>query len=61
MLKQGPLKYAIENTEGVISQELITFRVRNGQLIKETVTRRFNKDDYHDSSSYEPLINLEEN
>jgi hypothetical protein len=44
-MEQGPLKSALENTEG---------------LIKETVTRRFSKDDYHDSSSYEPLINLEE-
>jgi|MDSY01.1.fsa_nt_gb hypothetical protein len=60
MLKQGPLKYAIENTEGVISQELITLRVRDGQLVKETVTRRFNGDDYHDCSSYEPVIKLEE-
>ena len=59
-MEPGPLKSAMEKTEGVISQELVTFRVRNGQLIKETVTRRFSKDDYHDSSSYEPLINLEE-
>ena len=59
-MEQGPLKSALENTEGVISQELITFRVRNGQLIKETVTRRFNGDDYHDCSSYEPVIKLEE-
>ena len=59
-MEPGPLKSALVNTEGVISQELTTYRVRDGQLIKETVTRKFNKDDYHDSCSYEPLINLEE-
>ena len=59
-MEPGPLKSALENTTGVIKQELITYRVRNGQLIKESVSRKFSASDYHDSCSYEPLINLEE-
>tara|TARA_A200000159_G_scaffold148380_1_gene156115 strand:+ start:47 stop:244 length:198 start_codon:yes stop_codon:yes gene_type:complete len=59
----GPLVSAFEsNVEGVVKQELITYRVKDNMLRKETVTRKFNHDqtDWHDTSSVEPLIHLEE-
>lgn len=59
----GPLVSAFEsNVEGVVKQELITYRVKDNMLRKETVTRKFNHDqtDWHDTSSIEPLIHLEE-
>lgn len=59
----GPLVSAFEsNVEGVVKQELITYRVKDNMLCKETVTRKFNHDqtDWHDTSSVEPLIHLEE-
>ena len=60
-MEPGPLKSALENTTGVIKQELITYRVRNGQLIKGSVSRKFSASgDYTDSTTFEPLINLEE-
>ena len=41
----GPLVSAFErNVDGVVKQELITYRVKDGQFRKETTTRRFNKD-----------------
>tara|TARA_B100000900_G_scaffold394062_1_gene391153 strand:+ start:1101 stop:1295 length:195 start_codon:yes stop_codon:yes gene_type:complete len=54
----GPLVSAFEaDTDGVIKQELITYRVRDGMLVKETTSRKFqaNGKDYHDVSSVEPL------
>tara|TARA_B100000900_G_C20540122_1_gene700103 strand:+ start:1096 stop:1293 length:198 start_codon:yes stop_codon:yes gene_type:complete len=59
----GPLVSAFEsNVEGVVKQELITYRVKDNMLRKETTTRKFNHDqtDWHDTSSVEPLIHLEE-
>lgn len=59
----GPLVSAFESDpKGIIKQELITYRVKNGQLRKETTTRRFNSEqtDWHDTSSIEPLLEVEE-
>ena len=57
MLKEGPLLSAFEtDTKGVIYQELITYKVINNMLIKETVTRTFKSDDdYYDSVSHKPI------
>lgn len=58
-MEPGPLKSAMEKTEGVIKQVLITYRVRDGQLLKESVSRNYTTDgDYTDSCFTEPLINL---
>ena len=58
----GPLVGAFEaDTTGVVKQEFITYRTRDGMLVKETTTRRFSKDgDYHDSSSVEPLVGVKD-
>lgn len=58
---EGPLVSAFEaDTTGVVKQEFITYRKRDGQLIKETTSRRFqsNGTDYHDVSSVEPIAEL---
>ncbi len=57
MLKEGPLLSAFEtDTKGVIYQELITYKVINNMLTKETVTRTFKSDDdYDDSVSHKPI------
>ena len=57
----GPFVSAFEtDPEGVIKQELVTYRVKNGMLRKETVTRKFNTDqtDWHDSQSVEPMMEI---
>ena len=57
----GPLVSAFEaDTTGVVKQELITYRVRDGQLVKETTCRKFQSNglDYHDVSSVEPLVEV---
>ena len=47
------------STEGVIKAEYITYTVRDGQLIKETSVRQFQKSgDYHDSFYSEPLVEV---
>ena len=57
----GPFKSAFESdTTGVVKQELITYRKRNGMLVKEVVTRQFSADgsDWHDTTSSQPLVGV---
>lgn len=55
--EHGPL---LENFDkefpNIIQQELTTFYVRNGIMVKETVTRRYTGNDYVDTSSVSPLV-----
>ena len=58
---EGPLVSAFEaDTQGVIKQEFITYRVKDGMLRKEITVRKFQSDgkDWHDSSSIEPLAEV---
>ena len=57
----GPLVSAFNtDPEGVIKQELITYRVKDGMLRKETTTRKFNSDqtDWHDSNTVDPMMEV---
>jgi len=58
MNKEGPFYAVFEGeTSGVIKQELITYKVKNGMLIKEIVNRDYQDsgNDYTDSSTIIPL------
>ena len=57
VLKDGPLKTAVEREDtNIIKQELITYRIVDDNIVKETVDRRFlTNGDYIDSTSQEPL------
>ena len=59
---EGPLVGAFEaDTTGVVKQEFITYRKRDGMFVKETTTRRFRGNgDWHDVSSVEPLIEVKD-
>ena len=68
-MEDGPFKqYLEQSTEGVIRQELITYRIeegvlkiKNGTLVKETHMRSHTfYGDYHDSYMSEPLIDMKE-
>ena len=57
----GPLVSAFESdATGIVKQELITYRIKEGMLRKETTTRRFNSDqtDWHDSSTVDPMMEV---
>jgi hypothetical protein len=57
----GPLVSACESdTTGVVKQELVTYRVKDGMLRKETTTRKFNSDqtDWHDSNTVDPMMEV---
>ena len=57
----GPLVSAFEtDPEGVIKQELVTYRIKNGMLRKEVTSRKFNKNqsDWHDSQSVDPMMEV---
>lgn len=57
-MTDGPFKNAFEgDTEGVIRREIVTYRQKNGMLVKETATRDYYGDkDYNDSISTQPLV-----
>lgn len=60
-MSDGPLKSAIDSMSdmsGVVKQEFITYRVKDGILRKETTVRKFFGDDYNDSSTTEPLLKV---
>ena len=57
-MTEGPFKSAFESdVENVIRREIITYRLKDGIMIKETATRDYYKSgDYHDSISTQPLV-----
>ena len=61
MTGEGPLKSAFESdTTGVVKQEFITYRSRDGVFVKEVTSRIFTKGDYYDSHTVMPLIKFNE-
>jgi hypothetical protein len=61
-MTDGPLKRAFDllDTDGVLSRELITYRIRDGVVIKQVASRRYSNDDYTDCNKTEPLTKLGE-
>jgi len=57
-MTEGPFKSAFDSdTESVIRREIITYRMRNGIMIKEEASRDYYKSgDYHDTCSTKPLV-----
>ena len=57
-MTEGPFKSAFESdVENVIRREIVTYRMKNGMMIKETATRDYYKSGgYHDSVSTQPLV-----
>ena len=60
-MKDGPMKEHMEREdESVVKSMYITYRKRNGMLVKETSIRHHNGvNDYTDSYIVEPIIRLE--
>ena len=58
MPTDGPFYSAFKGSlEGVIEQELTTYRMKDGNLVKEVVTRKYQSGgDYIDSYCNTPLI-----
>ena len=60
-MKEGPLKSALEQEDDdIVKRVLITYRLRDGVLTKEVVDRKYYGNNYIDSTSSEPLLNLAE-
>lgn len=59
-MKDGPMfEHINRSTEGIIKAEYTTYTVKNGQLVKETSVRQFQKSgDYHDSFLSDPLVRV---
>ena len=59
-MEDGPFKqYLEQDMEGVIRQELITYKIEDGVLKRQLVTRDFiESGDYHDNSYSLPLVTM---
>ena len=59
-MSDGPFKAAFDaDLEGVVRREIITYRYRNGSIIKEIASRAYHADgDYIDSQSIQPMPEL---
>jgi len=59
-MENGPFKQSLEeDMEGVIRQELITYKIEGGVLKRQIVTRDFiESGDYHDTSYSLPLVTM---
>jgi len=58
--KAGPFYDAFEGSvDGVIKQELITYKIRNGMLVVEKTQRSYSGDDYQDTVSSMPLVEVQ--
>jgi len=57
-MTEGPFKTAFDSdTDGVVRREIITYRMRNGMMIKEEASRDYYASgDYHDTSNTKPLV-----
>jgi len=57
-MTEGPFKDAFNaDTTDVIRREIITYRMKDDMMIKETAVRDYYKSgDYHDTSSSKPLV-----
>lgn len=54
----GPFKNAFDaDTAGVIRREIVTYRMKNGIMVKEVAYRDYYASgDYHDSQAATPLV-----
>lgn len=57
-MTDGPFRSAFDgDTVGVVRREIITYRMRDGIMVKEEAFRDYYKSgDYHDSQSTAPLV-----
>ena len=57
-MTEGPFKTAFDaDTDGVVRREIITYRMKNGIMVKEEASRDYYKSgDYHDSNNSKPLV-----
>jgi len=55
-MTDGPFKSEFDtDLEGVVRRELVTYRYKDGMMIKEIATRTYTSADYTDSTSSIPM------
>jgi hypothetical protein len=57
-MTDGPFKAAFDaDVDGVIRREIVSYRMKDGNMVKETACRDYYQSgDYHDSISTQPLV-----
>ena len=60
MIEDGPMKDHINrDKDGVIMSEYTTYTIKDNMLVKETTVRKyFNRGDYVDSTTSEPIVEV---
>jgi hypothetical protein len=59
-MNEGPFQTAVEAQKtGVIKEEYIVYRMRDGMFVRETSVRNhLSNNDYNDTSTVEPLVEM---
>ena len=57
-MTEGPFKNAFDaDTDGVVRREIVTYRIKNGIMVKESAVRDYYANgDYQDSQNSMPLV-----
>ena len=58
-LNDGPFRTSLDKMDGVFRKEVVSYRVSNGFLYKETAVRHFTDGDYNDTVTTETLHSVE--
>lgn len=58
-LSEGPFKESLSKMNGVFRKEVVSYRIKDGYLYRETAIRTFTDGDYHDTVKIETLHSVE--
>jgi hypothetical protein len=58
-LSEGPFKESLSKMNGVFRKEVVSYRIKDGYLYRETAIRNFTDGDYHDTVKIETLHSVE--
>jgi len=59
-LSDGPFKRVLDRMDGVFRKEIINYKIEDGYLVKETSIRDFSEGDYHDTTSIQRIVKVEQ-
>jgi len=58
-MNEGPFTQALKSDKSdVIKEEYIVYKKRDNHIVKETYARTHYRNDFHDTSTTEPLVKI---
>jgi len=59
-LSDGPFRTTLNKMEGVFRKEVVNYKIQDGYFVKETAIRDFRDNDYHDTTTIQRIVKVEE-